>query len=95
MSKTDGDQALYECADEIINLANSLVKKSTDTKVSASLLFATSRFNAFIVASMTENAEELKNDKDEALEYFLDQYKKMFLSNVEDYIENYDEYLKS
>ena len=37
----------------------------------------------------------LKNDKDEALEYFLDQYKKMFLSNVENYIENYDEYLKS
>jgi len=95
MSNIDEDEGLYERADDFINLANSLVEKSTSTKVSASLLFAASRFNAFIVASMTENTEELKNDKNEALEYFSDQYKKMFLSNLEDYIENYDEYFQS
>lgn len=83
----------WERADAIINIANKQCDSATSGKVSSSLLYAASRFNAFIVASGSTSLEELKNDKEDAIKYFTEQYKKMLIENLDDYIENYETYI--
>jgi len=82
----------WERADKIIALANEQVKDSTIGKVSSSLLYAAARFNSFNVSSSAENVEEMKKDKEEAIQYFTEQYKKMLTENLDDCIENYESY---
>lgn len=37
--------------------------------------------------------EELVNAKEETIEYFLTEYRKMLEENLDDYIENFEEYM--
>lgn len=90
MSTTKTDDEFYKRADEVINLANKQCDTISSSKVSASLLFAASRFNAFIVTSMSTNVEQLKRDKNEAIQYFTDQYIQMLTENLDENIKNYE-----
>ena len=90
MSNNTEDKEFFNRADEIINLANAQCDKDAIGKVSSSLLFATARFNAFIVASSAKDLEELKKDKTEAIKYFKEQYEKVFIENIDEYIKNYE-----
>ena len=88
------DDEFYERADQHIQLSNQqITEKIGKGKVSASMLFATSRFNAWIGASGWETAEELANAKQETIEYFLAEYRKMLEENLDEYIENFKEYM--
>lgn len=89
MSNNTEDKEFFDRADEIINLANKQCDNNPIGKVSSSLLFAAARFNAFIVASSAKDLEELKNDKAEAIKYFKEQYEKVFIENIDEYIKNY------
>ena len=80
-------------ADAIIHLANEQVNEASTGKVSASLLYAAARFSAFDVASKSVNVDEMKTDRDEAISYFVDQFRKMLIENMDDYIENYEIYV--
>jgi len=82
----------WQRADQVIALANKQVNDSTIGKVSSSLLYAAARFNAFNVASLADDAEEMKKDKEEAIKYFTEQYKNMLIENIDDYIENFERY---
>ncbi|MEE8056740.1 MAG: DUF3144 domain-containing protein [Pseudomonadales bacterium] len=82
----------WERTDQIITLANGQVNDSTIGKVSSSLLYAAARFNTFNVASSAEGVAQMKNDKEDSIKYFTDQYKKMLTENLNDYIENYEAY---
>ncbi|MFL6632455.1 MAG: DUF3144 domain-containing protein, partial [Massilia sp.] len=64
------------------------------SEVSASTLYASARFNAFIVAATTGNPQAMSSEKERALEYFTDQFRKMMEANLDDFIENYDQYMK-
>ena len=90
MSTSKTDDNFYKRADEVINLANKQCDTISASKVDASLLFAASRFNAFIVSSISNNVEELKRDKNEAIKYFTDQYIKMLTENLDENIRNYE-----
>ena len=90
MSNNTEDKEFFNRADEIINLANTQCDNFAIGKVSSSLLFATARFNAFIVASSAKDLEELKKDKIEAIKYFKEQYEKVFIENIDEYIKNYE-----
>lgn len=90
MKNNNKDSEFFNRADEIINLANKQCDHAASGKVSSSLLFAAARFNAFIVASSAKDVEELKNDKKEAIKYFTEQYEKMFIENIDEYIKNYE-----
>jgi len=88
------DDEFYERADQHIRLSNQQITEEIGKgKVSASMLFATSRFNAWISASGWETAEELANAKQETIEYFLTEYRKMLEENLDEYIENFEEYM--
>ena len=82
----------WERADQIIALANEQVQDSTIGKVSSSLLYAAARFNSFNVATSANDVEEMEKDKEEAVRYFTEQYKKMLIENLDDYIENFVKY---
>ena len=94
MSDNTEDKDFFNRADDIINLANSQCDKFAIGKVSSSLLFAAARFNAFIVASSAKDLEELKKDKTEAVKYFKEQYEKVFIENIDEYIKNYEKNIK-
>ncbi len=87
------DAAFWERADAIIHLANEQGNKAPNSNVSASLLYAAARFNAFIVANGASDAATMKADKEEAIRYFTEEYRKMLSQNLDDYIENFDGYL--
>lgn len=88
------DKDFFKRTDAFIKVANELTQEHEVGKVSASMLYAAARFNAFIVASSAKDKAEADRNKVEAIEYFTNQYRNMLLANMDDYIEKYDEYLK-
>ena len=89
----DTDKEFFERADAYITLANEQAANVTRGKVSASMMFATARFNAWVSASGTESGEELASVKEEAIEYFTAEYRKMLEENLGEYIEHFDKYM--
>ena len=92
MSKNEVPEEFWQRADEYIALANTQSRSEAIGKVGASLLYAAARFSAFDVASASENAEEMKVDRDEAISFYVEQFRKMITENMEEYIENYESY---
>jgi len=90
------DEMFYQRADEHIALANDHINTQQTRPVDAndSLLYATARFNAWIVAASFTNAEDMKNDKANAIAYFTDAYKKMLEEHFDDYVNRYETYMR-
>lgn len=89
------DNKFYERADAHIDLANSHFGEDvTRGEASASLLYGAARFNAWISASGWNNAEEMAGSKQETMEYFVTEYRKMLEENLDDYIENFNQYMQ-
>lgn len=86
-------EQFWKLADSFINLANELYEKESDGKVGYAMLYAAARFNAFIVASTAGDKKDLGEEKEQATEYFTEQYRKMFSENLEDYEQNFEHYL--
>ncbi len=92
----DPDDKFYERADEIIHLSNSqITDKISNGHVSVSFMYALARFNAWVNASDFANASDMAEAKSETIEYFATEYKKMLEENLDDYIENFDKYMKT
>jgi hypothetical protein len=87
------DKEFFQRADAYITLANDQASQVSRGKVSASMMFATARFNAWVSASGTESSDELAAVKQEALDYFLAEYRKMLEENLDEYIEHFDKYM--
>ena len=89
------DDEFYDRADEHIHLSNDQIKGEIGSgKVSASMMYATARFNAWVSACGFEEGKDLKQEKDEILDYFLTEYRKMLEDNLDDYINNFNNYMK-
>jgi hypothetical protein len=87
------DSAFFDRADAHIDLSNSQAKSVGRGKVSASMLYAAARFNAWVCACDFENATEMREGRAEALKYFVEQYERMLGENLDDYIKNFDKYM--
>ena len=92
MSNDTPSPEFWSRADEVIAIANKQCTDSTSGKVSASLLYAAARFCSYNVASLADDVDEMKKDKEEAIKYFLGQFEKMLIENIDDYIENFEKY---
>jgi vacuolar-type H+-ATPase subunit E/Vma4 len=90
---TQADDDFYNRADTHIHIANDQTEKVSRGKVSASMMFATARFNSWISACKAESGEDLLEGKEEIIEYFVDEYRKMLEENIEDYAKNFGEYM--
>lgn len=89
----DADDDFFTRADAVIKVANDQADATAAEQVSASLMYATARYNAFVGAGRAESSEDLASGKDKILEYFVDQYRMMLDENLDDYIRNFDKYI--
>ena len=94
MSQSAPGEDYWKRADEVIQLANEQRTHASNIKVGASLLYAAARFNAFVAASSSADAAEMKADKAEALEYFCDEFRKALSENLDDYVDHYEDYIE-
>jgi hypothetical protein len=85
MSENQNNDDAWKVVESFINLANEHASTLSPGSVSSALLYAASRFNAFIVAS---NAEDFTEEKEQSIQYFLGQYEKMLRDNMDDYEQN-------
>jgi hypothetical protein len=68
-----------QLVDKFIHLANELAEHGNDGEVSAAILFAAGRYNAFNFVSRNGNDE----DRDSAVEFYVSEYRKALVSNLE------------
>lgn len=87
------DEEFYERADAHIHLSNDQMANISRGKVSASMLYGTARFNAWISACGFSNGSDMADKKDETVQYFVTEYTKMLKENLDDYIESFDNYM--
>ena len=88
------DDQFFDRADAHIKLANEHVTDSIGKgKSSASFLYGASRFNAWVSACTCDSAEEMEKDKESFVNYYLEQYKKNLVENLDDYISNFNKYM--
>lgn len=73
-----------EMADKFIELANEFSKTESKERVSAAIMFAAARYNAFEASS---KSNDLKKDKNDALNWYSLEYKRMLDANINDLIE--------
>lgn len=91
---TDTDEGFYSRADAVIRLANEQLAQTTRGQVSASCLYAASRFNAWVSACGFESSAEMLAAKDETMEYFVEQFRSMLQENLDDYIKDFENYMR-
>lgn len=91
----DLDPEFFTRADAAIILANQQLDDASSGKVSSSLLYAAARFNAWVSASGFESGQEMATLREETLDYFVAEYRKMLRENLDDYIANFDAYMRS
>ena len=88
------DGNFYKRADAHIQLANSHIDDTCPpADTTNSLMFASSRFNAWITAMGFKSAEEMKAEKEEVVDFFTNQYKHMFEENFDNYVENFEQFI--
>ena len=91
----DADSRFYDRADAHIHLSNDQIDEdATKGKVSASMMHATARFNAWVSATGWHNGEEMNTSREETIEYFVSEYRKMLEENIDDYVENFESYMR-
>ncbi|HKY47760.1 MAG TPA: DUF3144 domain-containing protein [Acidimicrobiia bacterium] len=90
----DADQAFFDRADAHIHLSNDQLKQvESRGQVSASMMYGTARFSAWVSACGFESGAEMAQTRKETIEYFCEQYRLMLEENLEDYIVNFDRYM--
>ncbi len=70
-----------EMSNEFVTLANSLGEKWPRTRVSATLMYAAARFNAYNWLSGQTDPDQTES---EATAYYTQQYREMFLKNAKE-----------
>ena len=83
------DDEFIALADAFVALANASSAEAGGVKVGAAMLYAATRFNAYVVASRTRDADELKSDRAIALQHFAEQHNAMLAQNLDDYAMHY------
>ena len=58
-------------------------------------MFAAARFNAFIASSSAQDLEQLKRNKNAAIQFFTEQYTQMLTENFDENIKNYERNLQN
>ncbi|KPC50181.1 DUF3144 domain-containing protein [Amantichitinum ursilacus] len=87
------DDQFYTRADAHIHLANEHCLDTSRGKVSASMMYALARFNAWVSACGFENGADMQAARAETLDYFVAQYRAMLEENLDEYIAHFAEYM--
>ncbi len=77
-----------------IKLSNSQL--SADVKsgeVTASMMYSSARFSAWLSATGFNSGETMAESKQETIEYFMGEYRKMLEANFEEFVQNFDSHM--
>ena len=78
-------------ADAFIALANEQLNQDlTQGEISASFMYGSARFSAWMAASSFETAEDMKAEKAKIVEYFMQEYKLALEEHLDNHIQNFD-----
>jgi len=72
------EDVFHEVADEFINLANELSEDWAQPLLSAAIMYAAARYNAFNFNLLDGDEKNM----DEAIDYYTEQYSKMLRENL-------------
>jgi len=86
------DDGFYDRADAHLRVASGHLDDVSQGRVSASLMYACARFNAWVSARHRASPADLKRAYGETIEYFVSEYRKMLVKNLDDYVDNFDKY---
>jgi hypothetical protein len=92
MSKKDED-FFWSLVEQFLDKANEACEETDPNIVSAALLNAAARFNAFVVAHESLDKDEYAEEVDSALNYLTNRYRELAKEHLDDYRENYDQYV--
>ena len=93
MSNTEDDQ-FWDLVDSFIQKANDSCEELDPGLVSAALLNAAARFNAFVVASSSIDRKEYIDEIESAQKYLTGRYHELVRNNLDDYRDNYKVYIR-
>jgi hypothetical protein len=79
-------------ADTFIDLANEHIEKAPKENVGMAMLYAASRFNAFVVAAHCKTLDKFEADQTKAVEFFKEEYLRMLKENLNDYRRAFEEH---
>ena len=88
------DKRYREMIDTFIDQANTHAENNSPENVGMALLFAASRFNAFVVSQHAESLPDFEKDIEKARSFFSAQYLEMLDENLDDYKKVYQKYHK-
>lgn len=84
----------FRHADAHIDLSNRQLGESDRGTVSGSLMFASARFNAWLLASSASTLDEARAARETSLDYLARQYREMLADNLDDYLEAIEQDLR-
>lgn len=88
---SENNNGFLKRADAHISLANDQMKDGlTAGDISASFMYGAARFNAWITAASFETKEDMIQEKEKAIEYFMSEYKLALEEHLDNHISNYD-----
>ncbi len=79
------DKHFIRIADLFIEQANEECKKVDHKLVNASLMYSTARFSAYISASMSPSKSSYEENMDAAIDFYLEEFKKMLQEHMQQY----------
>jgi hypothetical protein len=94
ISDEELDARHREMIDSFIDRANELSDHNSPENIGMALLYAASRFNAFVVSEHAKDFQAYENDLEKAEEFFVSQYRNMLGENLEDYKKVFEKYYK-
>ena len=95
MSDNNEDTLFWNLVDSFIEQANNACEEADPGVVSAALLNAAARFNAFVVAASSIDRKEYIEEIESARNYLTGRYRELVSENLEDYRENYKVYVRA
>jgi len=94
MAATEDDQ-FWDLVDAFIEQANNACEAADPGMVSAALLNAAARFNAFVVASASLDRKEYIDEIESAQKYLTGRYAELVRDHLDDYRDNYKTYIRA
>ncbi len=93
MNKSEEAQ-FWDLVDAFIEKANDACDEADPGVVSAALLNAAARFNAFVVANSSIDRKEFIDEIESAQKYLTGRYAELVRDNLDDYRDNFKVYIR-
>ncbi|HWV14522.1 MAG TPA: DUF3144 domain-containing protein [Cellvibrio sp.] len=90
----DDEKLFWDLVDAFIEKANTACDDVDPGIVSAALLNAAARFNAFVVATSSIDRKEYIDEIESAQKYLTGRYHELVRNNLDDYRDNYTIYIR-